>query len=289
MIVAAPYSLKESRRELIDEYYIRFVSSKHKEEILISWIENLDEEPAKRIILEFNENLPSKDTMRKIKEIYPAEISILIQGGQSGVVPLCKELGFSFFFSQEYPVVSFTRLLDVINEGVSDVYIMEDLWYRMPQVRKLCDAHSIQIRLVANMIPSLSVYRGTDPTAPFFTPESFDALSKYVDVIEFETYNSWNRFDTLYRIWFKHKRWRGNVKDINFELEYDLNGDTFPREICEFKLTCGRSCVERLTSCRKCYQFRELAETAAKKGLKYTDDKRWVETDKDDVIKNILD
>lgn len=52
-------------------------------------------------------------------------------------------------------------------------------------------------------------------------------------------------------------------------------------------MTCQHRCVERLSSCRKCEQYVQLARKMHDKGIVYTEQK-WVKGDKDEPIKNIL-
>lgn len=98
--------------------------------------------------------------------------------------------------------------------------------------------------------------------------------------MEFEVFESWQRFDALYQIWFIDHKWRDSLKFINYELAIDIPGESFPNELCEYKMTCGHRCVERSSSCRKCEQYIELAKMMNKKNLEYTPKKTWVELDK---------
>jgi len=132
-----------------------------------------------------------------------------------------KDLNLKFFFNQTAPVMSFRMLEYVASFGVSDVYIMDDLCYNLKKTKAFCEAHNIQIRLIANRIPSIRPDKGTDVRSPWFIPETADELSKYIDVIEFDAGNSWARLETLCKIW-KQKRWRENLRLINIDLETDI-------------------------------------------------------------------
>ena len=289
MKVAAPYSTNKERQNLIDEYNISFNLQKHKTEYLIDWLRKPDIKEKRiniKVISENGDSIPLTELLL-INDL-KSNIYLRLQTNQGYLAKLYKENQIKFFFDYDFNINNFCRLQDAINQGVSDVYIMEDLCYRLPQVKMLCKEHSVQIRLLANMIPSFTLGRNIDVTSTFYTPENMDALESYYDIIEFELFNSWNRFDALYKIWFVKKEWKDNLKFINFELDFDIPGESFPRELCEFKMKCGHRCVERQSACRKCQQYVEIAQTMNDKNIGYTTDQKWVEINNNDLIKDIF-
>lgn len=280
MKLAAPFPFKKERQEIIDEYNIEFICSKHNPEDLIDWLRKQDKRINLRI--DFNEESSRIDPLDLIKTLNKFENVYLRLGVTQGKwLDFIQENKIKFFFDYDYNINSFCRLKDALKQGVTDVYIMEDLCYRLPQVRKLCDLHGARIRLVANLIPSFALGRGTDLTAPWYTPENFNTLKIFYDVIEFELYDSWQRFDVLYKIWFIDHQWRDELKYINFELNLHIPGASFPNEVCEYRMTCGHRCVERQSACRKCKRYIQLAQDFDKKGIEYTLQKKWVEVDKE--------
>lgn len=288
MKLAAPFSSKEERQKQIDEYNISFDCSKHYIKNLIEWLGKQEKRINLKII--FNENAINKispfDVLKQIKDFDNVYFRLGIN--QSDWLNFIQENEIKFFFDYDYNINSFCKLKDALKQGTTDVYIMEDLCYRLPQVRKLCDLHGARIRLVANMISSFTLGRGKDFTAPWYVPENFEKLNKYYNVIEFELFNSWQRFDVLYKIWFINHQWRDNLKFINFELERNIPGESFPNELCEYKMTCGHRCVERQTKCRKCKQYIRLAQMMKDKNIEYNSEKIWVEKDKEEPIEDIL-
>jgi len=202
-------------------------------------------------------------------------------------IPKLRKLGFKYFLDYDFNINSFCRLQDAIDQGVTDVYIMEDLCYRLPQVRKICSQHHVRIRFVANTISSFTLGRGTDVTSPFYVPENLPVLSRYYDVIEFELFDSWNRFDTLYKIWFIDGQWKEDLKFINFELDMHIPGTSLLEELCEYKMKCGHRCLEQQSSCRKCQQYIEIAQKVNEKEKAF-DEEAWVENDNNESIKDIF-
>ena len=235
---------------------------------------------------EYENSIPI-EKLNLIQDLH-SNFYIRIQKGQEELIPIYQENNIKYFLDYIFNINSFCRLQDAIDLGVTDVYVMEDLCYRLPQVKSLCNQYGIQIRLLVNMISSFTLGRENDVTAPFYVPENMEQLELYYDVIEFELFGSWNRFDTLYKIWFVDGQWADDLKFINFELNINIPGGSFPRELCEYKMKCGHRCIERQSACRKCQQYVELAQSMARKGIEYTKEHKWVETDKDDVIKDIF-
>ena len=129
------------------------------------------------------------ETLSLLNDLHP-NLYLRLQHEQAELIPNYQEAHLRYFFDYHFNTNSFCRLQEAIDQGVSDVYIIEDLCYRLPQVKNICDRYGIQIRLIANMIPSYTLGKGEDVTSPFYTPENMEQLELYYDVIEFELFNS---------------------------------------------------------------------------------------------------
>ena len=93
-----------------------------------------------------------------------------------------------FFFGKELPITSFTLLDEMFANGVSDIYIADDLCYNLAKVSKRCKEKGVQIRLILNRIPITSLLAYDDVRAPIFSPRHYEELNKYIDVAEFDCY-----------------------------------------------------------------------------------------------------
>ena len=98
---------------------------------------------------------------------------------------------------------------DIIDMQVSDIYISDDLYYKLPQISQRCKKNNIQLRMVLNRVPAFS-YNELPYTAPFFSPRDMDELSNYIDVGEFDCsfntpYYDWHKFNVYYKAWFIKK------------------------------------------------------------------------------------
>ena len=140
----------------------------------------------------------------------------------------------------------------------------------------------MQIRFIANSISSFAFNKGTDPTAPWYVPENMPTLENFYDVIEFELFNSWNRFDVLYKIWIEKQEWDAELKYINFDLELNIPGEYFINELCIYKMQCEHRCLTKRHSCHKCQQYIEVAQMIETKV------KNWVEDNNDELIESIF-
>ena len=282
MKLAAPYPLRESRRDLIDEYNIEFDLERHNIDNLLEWIRK-PQAQEKRINLKIfsalsNEVTLSQKDLLLLNDLHP-QLFIRVGMPQLSLIPKYQNWNLKFFLDSDYNINSFCQLQDVINLGVTDVYIYEDLCYHLPKVREYCTQHHIRIRIIVNRISSSTIGKHTDVTAPFYLPENLPVMSQYYDVIEFDLGGSWNRFDVLEKIWRQDGNWRGNARDINIDLELDISGTGFFYDICEEKMTCGHRCLSQGSSCRKCQQYMDIVNTMESKGYEFTLDRKWVENE----------
>lgn len=285
MKLAAPYPNREERQQKIDEYNITFDKQKHKLDDLRIWLLT-QKDNSKRINIELLNN--NNWTEDEVKIILLTRDNLYFRLTPNQDFSLFVKNSFPFFLSEEYQINSFWRLIDVLRLGVSDVYIAEDLCYKLRSVKTLCQQYNVQLRIILNRIPCYSYTKQWDPTAPWYTPENLDKLAKYYDVVEFDLFNSWNRFDTLYKIWFIDKYWREDLKFLNPDLGISIPGETFITNICDYKMHCGHRCVEKDSSCNKCAQYIDFAEKMKEKGYRLDEKQNWVKNDNDEIVKDIF-
>lgn len=177
-----------------------------------------------------------------------------------------QELGMKFYFSSDFPIVNYRLFAYVVNLGVTDVYIMDDLCYDLKRVREAADKAGVHIRLILNRIPSMLLGKGEDVRSPIFIPETVDELDKYIDTVEFDTGNSWARLETLYKIWFIKKEWRENLRAINLDLKIDIPNESMIPNFTVYKMNCKYKCGYG-SVCKKCNQFYEMAKDLDSKGI----------------------
>ena len=178
-----------------------------------------------------------------------------------------REHKLKYFFNTSAAPSSFLLLEEQLMLGVSDIYICDDLCYNLEKVRKACDKYNVQVRLVLNEIPSRRFDKGENSRAPIFIPECSEKLSEYVDIGEFNT-SSWVKIGTYYKIWFKKKEWRENLKFIYKDLQIDIPNESLIPNFIDFKMNCGYKCGYG-SCCKKCEQFVDIARDLRGKNIEY--------------------
>ena len=184
-----------------------------------------------------------------------SQVYICLSLEQKPFAEYFQENDIKFYFDLYCNINNFIQLENAFKAGVSDVFILDDLCYRLPRVKELCNNNGVRLRLNVNQIPSLSSNQFYSIKTPVYMPENWNELNKYYDTIEFDSLNSWNRLRHLYDIWFKEHTWDDTVKILYPEWPQEIdfqNNDLFTM-LCEYKMKCGYRCFEK-GKCNKCDQ-----------------------------------
>ena len=124
------------------------------------------------------------------------DIAVRLMGYQFNQIQNLKDINIKFFFDENaIPCYSFGVLETLINLGVSDIYIYDNLCYNMNKVKEKCEQNNIKTRLVVNCIPSVDPDKGSKYTSPIFCPRDMKELEQYIDVIEFDCIDTNNVYD----------------------------------------------------------------------------------------------
>ena len=205
-------------------------------------------------------NQISPQDVKFLDEIYKEKsynIAILFETIYPEQIPLEKfsTLSIPFFF--EVGIKDWDRLNELINLGVSDIYITGDLGFNLFNVAKYVPA-DIHLRAFVNLCQY--DWDNSEGLKTFFIrPEDIDYYGNIIDVFEF--FKSVDEQNTLYEIYFHDKEWNGNLREIIKGLKKDLNsyyilGDEFGRTRAE----CQRKCIKG-GNCQMCDRLAELADT----------------------------
>lgn len=266
--LAIPFQLNGELNDEIKEFNILFYKSRNSIEDLIDFVQEYDNT---RINLEFPEGIH----MPTVKSINKVSDKIYIRVAPTDITKAAelKENSYKFFFNQDMKVPTYSCLESFINLGVSDVYIADDLCYNLKNVHDICQENNVQMRLILNQVPSMTLDRGINPKAPIFMPKDMDTINPYFDVFEFECglpYD-WAKFDVLYRAWFINKYWHGQMSEINEDVDMDFHCDAIHPSFTASKINCERRCCKRLSNhCNKCEDFLSLGEVLKKKQIRFT-------------------
>lgn len=170
------------------------------------------------------------------------------------------EVGIPFYFST--PVLTWDQLNNYLEAGVSDVIISGELGFDLSRIRFLTNQKNVQIRSYVNIAQSSAWINGVGFKDFFIRPEDIDIYSEYIDIIEF--YDSVDKQNVLYEIYFKDKEWNGKLREIIQGLKSDINnyyilGSEFGRR----RTQCQKKCIKG-ENCKLCDKLMELADTLEK-------------------------
>lgn len=207
------------------------------------------------------------EKLRFAKLVNP-NIHIIVETYIPADLELLQKFNIDFYLSSIYAARNFRELDYLVSLGVTDVYIVDDLCYQLDKVKKFCQQHNVNSRLILNEIPSQRPDANSDPCAPYFIPEVIDELIKYIDVFEFNEEDSWARLRSLYKIWFEQKQWRADLKYLYSQLELDIPNQTLIPNFIKYRMTCGYKCSYG-SVCKKCSQFLDIAHTLFEKKVEY--------------------
>lgn len=247
----------------IDEVILNHYSGS---DALIEFIPKLTKETKiKRVVI----NLLNID-LEKIDSVI-SYIAVLIRDGYSiaakikddeNVINLFKDNNIPFFFDKF--ASNFEMAYGMAKSGVSDIYVVEELGFRMESLAYLKEKFGVKIRVFPNM--AQSARKSAIPSIQRFwiRPEDTELYEKYVDVFEFISEDT-TRLSVVYEI-YKQRQWLGNLNDLILDFQEPIVPNTgIDPEFGLARLNCGKKClVER---CFVCPRVVSLAEAFDKAGL----------------------
>lgn len=287
--LAIPYHLNyEPLNSQVQEFNIYY----DKRNRLNGLIDFVHEYPDVRINVEFNgkPDFTVVDTIDKITN----QVYYRINENQLRYLQEFKKRDAKFFFDSTVVAYNLCSLQSMIEMGITDVYIADDLWYNLKEVSEYCLKHKVHIRLILNHIPATYPTRGIDPKAPIFTPQDMWILDQYVDMFELDLGdpNHFNeaKCEVLYRRWFKSNDWLGQLNEINEDVQMDWPCSSYLTDLVIYRICCGRRCNSRVTNhCSKCEQFLDIARTLRDHDIKirtYFEDDENEENGQEEITKS---
>lgn len=165
------------------------------------------------------------------------------------------DLGFPFFFSDL--VNSWDLFLGLVECGVSDIYIVEELGFDLQRVAEVAHNEEVQIRVFPNVAQSSWEWEN-DLKKFFIRPEDIDSYSAVVDTIEF--WGDEEKQDIYFTIYNKDKKWFGKLKEIIYNFNSDLDSRYIIPRFAEKRMNCHKECIKG-GRCRRCDRIKQLSET----------------------------
>ena len=219
----------------------------------------------KRIIYVFSRSdmghLEQEDimTLIKIKEQFPY-LSICLPS-YNEKCSLLKDNNVDFFFTKI--ANNWESFWCILEEGVSDIYIGEDLCFELDKIKKVAEEYGIKIRTFA-CINQTKIKKDNFIKGFFVRPEDVNFLEQYIDVLEF--WCDEKKGPTYYKIYAKDKRWFGQLNEIIIGLNSNIDNRSILPSFIEHRYKCGRSCLKG-SNCNICNNIAELSQVLNEKEL----------------------
>lgn len=179
-----------------------------------------------------------------------------------------------FFYCEKVNTID--ALNQYISEGVTDVYITDELAFSLSDIKYNVSKNKVKIRVFPNVAQS-SVSRadGIKSITKFFIrPEDVKYYEDCVDVMEF--FGPVDKQNTLYKI-YKEQKWKGPLNLIisgyNPEDNIEINSSIIPT-FGQVRKNCHKKCGYTSSGCQICIAAEHIARSLAEKGLEYKEKRK---------------
>ncbi len=250
-----------------DELEIKY---NRKDTTLLEFLEKYKE---KRIIIIINtEDILEKDLLlfKELKEKYNIVINLDME---LEIAERLKAHGIPFFFDQL--ISDWDMLNGVLDFGVTDVYIVENLCFELDAVAAKVHSYNTKVRVFPNV--AQSSWKSTPALKKFFIrPEDIDTYEDYVDVIEFwdgGLENQKHMEFVFQKVYTKSKKWSGQLKEIIYDLDSDIDSRFVIPRFAEMRIKCGKKC-QKGGKCNICGTIEDLSKTLEKAEIMVKIDKK---------------
>jgi hypothetical protein len=171
-----------------------------------------------------------------------------------------KELKVPFFTGDV--VTNFDQLHYLLDLGVSQVYLGEDICFDLRRVKHVCDGYYVKLRAFPNV--AQSCIKATPPLKKFFIrPEDVEEYGEIIDVLEF--WGPLNRQEILHRI-YSRGVWFGDLKEIILDLNLSFDSRRIMPGFAQARKVCERKCMKG-RRCDICENIYSISEKLEDKGL----------------------
>lgn len=245
-----------------DEYTIKYSK---KNDILITFLE---ENKDKIINLTIEEKLDGVD-YKTLKAIYGtfSNFRLRFEFYDSNEIENIVECGIPFFFGNR--VNNWDEFLGLVDLGVTDIYVVEDMCFDLERVAEIAQKENIKLRTYANV--AQSTWKDTPGIKKFWIrPEDVSIYEQYIDVIEF--FGTPQQAAVLLKVYKDIKKWFGPLKEIIIGLEDGLDSRYIVSEFATRRVSCQKNCLKG-GKCRICNRVIELSKVLEKNNLIVKQDK----------------
>lgn len=159
-------------------------------------------------------------------------------------------------------VNTFDQLNYLCQQGVSQVYITEEMGFDLMRAKRVCRRHGVQIRVFPN-VAQYSIKQESALKTFFIRPEDLDEYSDCIDIVEF--WGPVNRQEVLRKI-YGNKRWFGTLQELILDFDEPIDSTYIPPSFGRMRKGCERRCMKG-ERCTACNQIIEISEFLKEKGI----------------------
>ena len=243
----------------VDEVIIEY---KNKDGELIRFMETIPEQ--QRIIvkitdkkLDVNENI---SILAAAAKVHP-NMAVLLPTADAAFAETLKNENLSFFFDKF--VNEWDVFMSYMELGISDIYIVNELAFEMPEVSRICKEHNVRIRTFPNVAQMSNTAANLNKLKAFYIrPEDIVTYEPYVDVCEF--FGPIDRQSVLYEI-YKNEKWMGDLEELIIGLNYSIPNQSIIPAFGEQRLNCRKDCYRG--RCIVCDKIASIANTLKDAGV----------------------
>lgn len=173
-----------------------------------------------------------------------------------------------FFFN--FYIGDWHTLYHLMESNPTDMYITNELGFDIIAASFVLHNKNIKVRVIPNLAQS-----GFEPEHSFYKffirPEDMKLYEPYVDICEFFVEEK-HQLETYYEIYEKDKEWYGNLKQLFFNFNEDVDNQTILPSFSEIRLSCRQKCLKN-QNCKYCSRIAALSKTLEEKNLSFIEDK----------------
>lgn len=160
-----------------------------------------------------------------------------------------EEVGIPFFFN--FRVDKWDTLMALVEVGVSDIYVVNELGFNLDEVSTLCKKNNVNIRVYPNVAQMSAKVTSINHLKSFFIrPEDMMYYEPFVDVCEF--FGPEDRQSVLYKIYQEEGKWLGDLKDLIIGLDLSINNRCIVPVFGSARISCRKKCYQgKCISCDK--------------------------------------
>jgi hypothetical protein len=233
-----------------DEFTITY---NKKNDALIDFLENFKD---KRVNLTIEEVLTYSELklLKTIRDKY-TNLYLRIENYNDNIIEDLTECGIPFFFGNR--INNWEEFLGLVELGVTDIYVVEDLCFELDKVAAIAHKEGIQLRTFPNVAQS-SWKWSHDVKKFWIRPEDIQVYSDYIDVCEF--FGSDQHISILLTIYKENKKWFGDLSEIIIGLNTAVDSRFVVPRFAEKRIRCGKECLKG-GKCQICERVLSLSHT----------------------------